>query len=74
MAITTAQNEPNASMDFKVERPLPSPYDPDTWEYLIHDGNYARHVFGIGWVWNKCSKNIREKRPNNIIAPEVLQK
>ncbi len=31
-------------------------YDPDSWSYCVREGNFSRHVDGIGWVWTLCNE------------------
>ncbi len=40
---------------FPMDPPSTPPfiYDPAEWFYIIDDDNYARLVFGVGWIWNK---------------------
>ncbi len=65
---------PQVSKAFKIERPIPCPYDPDEWEYLIKDDSFARYVFGIGWLWNRFTKPNDDNKSKNIIAPGRMKK
>lgn len=46
---------PNHFRNFLLSSPdtPPTVYDPDEWYYLIVKNNYAKYVFGEGWVWKK---------------------
>lgn len=51
-------------------------YDPNEWFYIIKDDNYARLVFGVGWIWNKpLDINIvRRDDRYRLIAPKRTSK
>ena len=56
------------SIKIKVESRHPGViYDPDSWTYLVSDGNFARYVYGIGWVWNIRNKNSNKKKLGKFI-------
>lgn len=63
-----------APMAFKVVRPIPCPYDPDEWEYLIKDNTFARYVFGIGWLWDRSMNTNNNNKSKNVIAPKRMKK
>ncbi len=70
---------PNATKRFPMDPPNYPPYiyDPEEWWYVIKDKDFARFVWGVGWLWNKplgtstVRKNnkIRLTRPKRALKP-----
>ncbi len=42
-------------------------YDPDSWSYLVREGNFSRHVEGIGWVWTLCNEETDRSKLHRFL-------
>lgn len=64
----------SATIVYKIQKPLPAPYDPEEWQFIIKDDYYARYIYGFGWIWNK--RDSRKSKKQNIIieAPKRKKK
>ncbi|MCM1489808.1 MAG: hypothetical protein NC095_03140 [Muribaculum sp.] len=62
--------ENSATIVFKIQKPLPAPYDPQEWHFIIKDGNYARYIYGFGWIWNKREYGKNKKQTLKIEMPK----
>ncbi len=70
---------PNNTKRFPTDPPdyPPYPYDPMEWFYIIQDDDYARFLWGVGWLWNKPvdvskvkrSDKLRLTRPKRAFKP-----
>ena len=66
--------KPKITRQFPMDPPSTPPYiyDPAECFFLIEDDNYARLVFGVGWIWDKpLNINIvRRKDRYRLTAPK----
>ena len=49
-------------------------YDPDSWTYYILNGNYARYVDKIGWIWNLCNNKTNRKNLHRFLVEAPKRK
>lgn len=66
--------ENSATVVYKVKKPLPSPYDPEEWHFVIKDDSYARFIHGFGWLWDKRDSAKSKKQLIKIEAPKRKKK
>lgn len=66
--------ENSASVVYKIEKPLPAPYDPEEWHFIIKDTSYARYVNGFGWLWYKRDSRKSKQQTLKIEVPKRKKK
>lgn len=68
------KSENSATVVYRVKKPLPCPYDPEEWHFIIKDDSYARYIYGFGWLWDKRDSAKSKKQLIKIEAPKRKKK